>query len=156
MIDIIRTNSADKSFLLLIAQLNSDLALRNGEIQNMYNQYNFIESIDTVIIATDNKVAVACGCFKIFNNDTVEIKRMYVEKEYRGKGISKKVLGRLEEWAKELGYKKSILETGIYQMEAIGLYEKSGYIRIPNYGQYAGMDTSVCMMKQLVNENLED
>ena len=74
---------------------------------------------------------------------------MYVDIGYRGFGISKKILGELENWANELGFKYAILETGIEQPEAIGLYKKSGYQTIDNYGQYKGMDSSVCMKKQI-------
>jgi len=74
---------------------------------------------------------------------------MYVLPEFRGKGISRKILSGLEEWTKELGYKKCILETGINQHEALALYQKSGFIRIPNYGQYADVENSFCFEKVL-------
>ncbi|WP_407524361.1 GNAT family N-acetyltransferase [Lacibacter sp. MH-610] len=56
---------------------------------------------------------------------------------------------QLEQWAKEEGYSAAVLETGKKQPEAIRLYEKCGYSRIPNYGQYAGVENSVCMKKEL-------
>ena len=74
---------------------------------------------------------------------------MFVHLDYRGKGISKTVLNELEKWAQDNGFKKAILETGTKQFEAIGLYQKSGYKKIDNYGQYAGIETSVCMLKEL-------
>jgi len=79
----------------------------------------------------------------------MEVKRMYTLPESRGKGISSKVLGELEKWATELSCKKCILETGKKQPEAIGLYKKNGYEVIPNYGQYAGIENSVCFEKDL-------
>ena len=74
---------------------------------------------------------------------------MFVKPEFRGKGISKFVLKELESWGSQLGYSKSVLETGTKQLEAIGLYTKSGYSRIDNYGPYVNMPYSVCMQKNL-------
>ncbi len=74
---------------------------------------------------------------------------MYVPVEQRGKGIASRVLQELEQWAGELNYKEIILETGKAQPEAIGLYQKSGYTTIPSYGQYAGVENSVCMKKSI-------
>jgi GNAT superfamily N-acetyltransferase len=80
---------------------------------------------------------------------TVEIKRMFVRPKQCGKGLASSVLRELESWAQELGYTHAILETGRKQAEAIGLYQKYGYKRIENYGQYQGMANSVCFGKNL-------
>jgi ribosomal protein S18 acetylase RimI-like enzyme len=77
----------------------------------------------------------------------MEIKRMYVPPQFRGNGYASLVLEELETWAKELGYKKCILETGLKQPEAIRLYEKNNFQKIPNYGQYADVENSVCFEK---------
>jgi GNAT superfamily N-acetyltransferase len=77
----------------------------------------------------------------------MEVKRMYVLPNNRGKGIATTLLWELEKWALELGYMKCVLETGKRQPEAISLYEKSGYQRIPNYGQYKGVENSICFEK---------
>jgi GNAT superfamily N-acetyltransferase len=79
----------------------------------------------------------------------MEIKRMYTSPESRKMGIASRVLSELEKWAFELSYGKCILETGKRQTEAIGLYIKTRYTRIPNYGQYAGVENSVCFEKKL-------
>ena len=57
------------------------------------------------------------------------------------------MLQELEIWAKELSFDECILETGFKQPEAIAFYKKSGYQVIPNYGQYVGVENSVCMIK---------
>ena len=133
MIEIIRTESTDTDFRNLIAELDHELYDRYGEAQNNLDTHNKIEACDTVIIGSlDNKM-VGCGCFKKIDQDTVEIKRMFVRKDYRGQGISKTILVELETWAQEYGFKYVILETGNKQPEAIGLYEKSGYQQIDNY-----------------------
>jgi len=149
MILIKRTTSRNKDFRELIALLDSDLNNRYGTEQTVYDQYNIIESIDTVVVAYLNNIPAGCGCFKIYDSDTIEIKRMFVKTEMRGKGISKLILKELENWGIEKGYSQAILETGIKQTEAIGLYEKSGYQKIENFGPYVGMPYSICMKKLL-------
>jgi GNAT superfamily N-acetyltransferase len=79
----------------------------------------------------------------------MEVKRMFTLPEYRGRGIAARVLEELEQWAVELSSHSCRLETGMKQPEAIRLYEKSGYRRIPNYGQYEGVFNSVCFEKKL-------
>ena len=79
----------------------------------------------------------------------MEVKRMYTLPEYRGKGLAAMVLSDLEKWASELAYKRCVLETGKRQPEAIKLYEKNGYQVTPNYGQYIGIENSVCFEKPL-------
>jgi len=81
----------------------------------------------------------------------MEVKRMYVSPNHRGKGIAKKILSELEQWTKELGCKRCILETGVNQPEALALYHNSGFKRILNYGQYANVKTSFCFEKVLVS-----
>jgi GNAT superfamily N-acetyltransferase len=147
MIILKRCNSNNQDFKILITKLDSDLNGRYGKLQSQYNEFNQIENIETVVIAYFNNFAVGCGCFKQYNDKCVEIKRMYVKPEYRGKGIAIKILSELENWAKEKGNKSSILETGLKQNEAINLYTKLGYYRIDNFGQYKGNENSICMEK---------
>lgn len=150
LVSILRTDSTSRDFVELVARLDAELAERDGSEHEYYAQFNKIESIKHVVIAYDDGKAVACGAFKQFEPDAMEVKRMYTLPEYRGKGIAALVLAELETWATELPCGRCVLETGLKQPEAIRLYEKSGYSRIPNYGQYVGMDNSVCFEKMLV------
>lgn len=84
--------------------------------------------------------------------DSIEIKRMFVKSENRGSGIAQLILNELEKWAIENNFFKSILETGIKQPGAIRFYTKSGYVKIDNYGQYAGNSNSFCMSKNLIKK----
>lgn len=94
--------------------------------------------------------AIGCGGVCAEDGDgPVELRRMYVAPAARGQGISRRILAALEQEALALGRTWIRLETGINQPEAIGLYESSGYRRIPNYGPYAGEARSVCFEKQL-------
>ena len=149
VVKLIRCNSKSKDFLNLIQQLDADLAQRNGISQLSYDKFNKIQNIETVVVAYVDHVPAGCGCFKPYDSQTAEIKRMYVKPENRGKGLSKQILTELEKWAQESGYSKLCLETGLKQPEAIGLYNKSGYSRIDNYGQYADMPNSICFGKHL-------
>jgi GNAT superfamily N-acetyltransferase len=79
----------------------------------------------------------------------MEVKRMFTRPEWRGRGLAVKVLNELEVWAAEMGYTRCVLETGTRQPYAIALYRKAGYVQIPNYGQYEGVENSVCFEKWL-------
>jgi len=144
-----RTNSSDTDFQNLVKLLDADLAVRDGEDHGFYHQFNSIDALKNCVVAYSEDTAVGCGAFKPFSEDAVEIKRMYTNEGMRGKGFASKILNELETWAKEEGFSKCVLETGIKQPEAIALYEKNGYYRIPNYGQYIGIDNSVCYEKLL-------
>ncbi len=142
-----RTNSDDLNFQGLVTLLDMDLKIRDGEDYLFYAQLNKIDAIkNAVVIFIENK-SVACGGFKKHNSHSVEIKRIFVREEFRRNGIAMMVLKELELWAQELNFTECILETGINQPEAIRLYQKIGYFKIPNYDQYAGVATSICMKK---------
>jgi GNAT superfamily N-acetyltransferase len=149
MIIIQRTNSDHPDFIQLVRELDADLAVRDGEDHSFYAQFNTIDKIKYAVLAYENGQPLGCGAIKEFSEDTMEIKRMFVLPESRKRGIASRVLSALETWAGELSCKKCILETGKRQPEAIGLYRRNGYTPIPNYGQYAGMDNSVCFEKAI-------
>ena len=149
MPQIVRTNSDNPDFHLLTRQLDIALCDIYGTKQEDYEEYNRIVDLPTVVLAYENEVPVGCGCFKTFNEDTVEIKRMFVLPEHRGHGVASRILYELETWAIELNYTYSALETGKGQPVAIDLYQRCGYTITGNYGQYADNDKSVCMMKAL-------
>lgn len=152
MITIIRTMSDNADFQQLVKALDIDLKVRDGEEHAFYAQFNGLDMIRHVIVAYQGSHAVGCGAIKAYDSETMEIKRMFVVTEERSKGIASIVLSALEDWANELGCKKCILETGNKQPEAIALYFKNDYVRIPNYAQYAGIENSVCLEKRLFVE----
>jgi len=149
MIQVIRTNSDNPDFVELVKCLDADLAIRDGADHSFYAQFNKIDKIRHVVLAYENGKPLGCGAMKEYAPDTMEIKRMYVPLESRGRGIATTVLSELEKWAGELRYTKCVLETGKKQPEAIVLYKKQGYTLIPNYGQYAGVENSLCFEKLL-------
>lgn len=127
--------------------LDEDLAIKDGVEHSFYAQFNKVDKIKYAIVAYEGNESVGCGAIKEYDNTSVEVKRMYTDPSQRGKGIATKILKELEDWAKELSYKRCVLETGKRQPDAVALYEKNEYIRIPNYGQYTGIENSVCFEK---------
>lgn len=148
-IHIIRTTSENPDFAKLIAALDEDLYQRNGEAQLKYRPYNKVDTIKHVVVVYLEGKPIGCGAFKKFDDESVEIKRMFVYPEMRGKQLAAKILQELENWAIEEGYSKAVLETGHKQTEAIRLYTVAGYLLTDNYGQYAGMEESICYRKEL-------
>ncbi len=148
--EIVYTDSENTDFVKLIKMLDEDLNRRYGELQKQYEVHNRVDHIKNVVLLYINGCPAACGAFKRYDTEASELKRIFVAKEYRGRGLSKTIVARLEESAIKEGFEYALLETGIRQQEAIGLYKKCGYEVIPNYGAYAGNSNSICMRKKLV------
>ena len=150
MIKLIRTNSENQDFINLVSELDNLLKVKDGDEHEFYSQYNKVDSINHVLLAYENDVVVACGAFKEFTEECVEIKRMFVLPNSRGKGFATKVLLGLEAWASELLFSHAVLETGKNLPDAISLYTKYGYQKIANYGQYKNVSNSVCFNKKII------
>lgn len=101
------------------------------------------------LIASSGGQPVGCGAVRRIEARTGEIKRMYVSPDARGRGIGRAVLAALEAEARTLGIARLVLETGLRQGEALALYERAGFSRIPAFGEYASSPLSVCMAKDL-------
>ena len=97
----------------------------------------------------DGSAALGCGALRVLDPGLGEIKRMYVRRAYRGRGLSRLMLRHLEKTAGDIGVRCLRLETGPEQREAISLYKASGYTDIPAYGEYVGSPVSICMEKEL-------
>ncbi len=149
MTTLTRTNSDNPDFKKLVVLLDASLAETDGDEHDFYHQFNGIDQIKYAVVAYIGNEAVGCGAIKQYKDTTVEIKRMYVQPKHRGQNIAGKILTELEQWAKELGFDTCILETGKRQYSAIALYPKHGYEIIDNYGQYVGVENSICMTKKI-------
>jgi putative acetyltransferase len=146
-------------FKIKTANANSQeiISLSNklhNELEKFYGEgiiESFKEENETMFVFyaayNDEGMAVACGALKKFDEITAEIKRMYVKPEYRGRGISKKILLKLEHHARELHYKRLVLETGLKQPEAMNLYSKFEYTPIKCYGRHSNDPDSRCFEK---------
>ena len=145
---LIRTNSDNQDFIQLVKMLDEYLAYVDGDDHAFYDQFNKIDALQHCILIFEDENPVGCGAIKPYDKTSAELKRMFVIPEFRGKGYASKIVSELERWAKEMGFKKVILETGINQLDAIRLYEKT-YERMENYGQYKGVQNSLCFIKEL-------
>ncbi|SHK94904.1 GNAT family N-acetyltransferase [Myroides odoratimimus] len=146
---ITRTNSDNKDFLNLITELDKYLKTTDGDEHDFFDQYNKVDHINHVIVIYEDSQAIACGAIKEYDSHTMEVKRMYTAPIARGKGVASIVLAELEKWSLELGYTRCILEMGKLQTQAEILYRKNNYTVIPNYGQYEGVESSLCFEKVL-------
>jgi GNAT superfamily N-acetyltransferase len=149
LFEVTRTDSSAVDFANLADRLTRFLAVHNGENDSFYSKFNKVDGIPTVVVVYANGSAIACGAFRAMGDATVEIKRMFVDPDYRGKGAAKAVLTELETWAAETGATHAVLETSKRLIPAVSLYQASGYEMIENYEPYVGVEDSVCMRKKL-------
>jgi putative acetyltransferase len=148
MITLTRTTSDNPDFKRLTQLFDDYLVDIDGDEKDFFAQFNQIH-LDHVIVYYENGIGVGCGAFKEYEPKVAEIKRMFVMPEARGKGIAVAILNELEAWAAASGYESTLLETSVKLESAIALYKKSGYQTIENYGQYVGVQSSVCMNKNI-------
>jgi len=122
-----------------------------GGVQNRkgFIPYNISQSIGTVIIAYIDNLAVGCAGLKEYSGTDAEIKRVWVEPEYRRQHIAEDMMKMLEELAKKKQFQRTVLQTREAMREAVSLYEKLGYYRINNYPPYDKLDGAVCYAKNL-------
>lgn len=143
---LVKTNSDNLDFKKLSALFDEYLVDIDGDERDFFAFYNNVK-LENVLVIYENEEAVGCGGFKKYDDTTAEIKRMFVHPNHRNKGIARIILSELEKWATEKGFTSYILETSPKLTSAVALYEKSGYHLIPNYGQYVGVENSICMKK---------
>ena len=147
---LMRTDSDNPDFLRLIRLLDEGLRENYGELQKQFDRHNGLEHIHHVAVLYLDGQAAGCGAFKLRDDGSAELKRIYVDKPFRGQGLSKRIVGELERWAAEEGITRAVLETGLLQQAAIGLYHAMGYRDIENFPPYVGNPNSLCMGKDLV------
>ncbi|OWP85092.1 GNAT family N-acetyltransferase [Flavobacterium davisii] len=143
----IYTTSDNPDFKHLTRLFDKYLVDIDGDQKDFFSHHNN-KYLKHVLVVYENEEAVGCGAFKEYDTVTAEIKRMFVHPEKRGKGIATFILNEIEKWANEYGYHNFILETSPKLENAIALYTKSGYNLIPNFGQYIGIENSICMKKE--------
>ena len=144
-----RTNGNDKDFIENCRLLDMDLDRRVGKKikRDKYKKYNQLDEIQEAIVVYEDNKAVGGGAIRRYDDENIELKRVFVHTEYQGRGIGSKLVSLLIEWAMELGYQRMILETGELLAESCAVYKKLGFEVIPNYGPYVDMPESLCMAK---------
>jgi GNAT superfamily N-acetyltransferase len=137
----------------LIKNLQKEFVVRyGGPDETPVHPEQFSAPHGLFLVGRLGGVPVACGGWRRLPDSDPpagEIKRMYVDAGFRGRGLSRQVLHALESTAREAGLRRLQLETGDKQPEAIGLYLATGWQRIPSYGYYADEPGSQCFGKDL-------
>ncbi|SRR5579884_4013239 len=133
----------------LVACLDEELDRLYGAVPDQFTAANALAEHATFLVGYVAGRPVACGAFRALDDSAVEVKRLYVEPEFRGRGLARRLLAELEGRARRSGFSLARLETGVRQPEAIRLYESAGYRRIASYGIYAGNADSICFEKPL-------
>lgn len=149
-IEVLRTDRGNCDFNRLVRLLDDDLEGRYGALQKQFDAHNKVDHILDAVVVYREGSPVACGAIKEYDSSSIELKHIFVMKEYRNQGLAGLLVKKLEDIAKERGYRYAILETGTGQPEAIGLYKKHGYEVMENYSPYAGNSNSICMKKELL------
>ncbi len=149
--DYVRTDGKNEDFIENCRLLDMDLDRRVGKQikREKYEKFNQLDEIRETIVVYDHGRAVGGGAIRRYDDETVELKRVFVHNEYQGQGIGSRLVSLLIEWAAELGYRRMILETGELLAESCAVYKKLGFAVIPNYGPYADMPESLCMAKTI-------
>jgi putative acetyltransferase len=149
----IRTNNTDTRFVKLCSMLDQYLISVIGEKkqQKEYNKHNVLADIENVILLVDGEKSIGCAGLKRIDTTTAEVKRVFIADEFRHHGYGRKMISEIEHLAKNKGYKILLLETGVPMKSAWEFYASCGFSLIENYGPYAGMDSSVCMKKNIEN-----
>ena len=146
---IIRTDYLNPAFQELVAELNTDLANRDGK-DHPLSQFNEIIHLKHVVVVYLKNKAVGCGAIAKYDLVATEIKRMYVTPSHRGQQLGENILSELENWTKELGLSKCILFMGVNQPEAMKLYLRNNFSVIENYGKLKDIPESICLAKTLL------
>ena len=144
-----RPDSEDASALIFELEANLE-PLYPKESQHGFSIEKLLqEKVDFFVTRVDGKPA-SCGAIKLFDVDYGEVKRLYVRPKFRGLGLGKLMLNHLADFAKDNGVYVLRLETGIYQTEAIGLYERVGFKKIGPFGEYQEDSLSIFYEKSLL------
>ncbi|MGJ5179058.1 GNAT family N-acetyltransferase [Bradyrhizobium oligotrophicum] len=134
----------------MIAELSATLARITGDSgRSSFDPDDVRGARACFVVARDAQGrAIGCGALRPLEADIAEVKRMYARPGTRGVGAA--ILTHLETAAAGFGYDAIRLETRLVNARAVAFYERNGYCRIPNYGNYVGRPEAVCFETRLV------
>ena len=148
--DLAEADPAAPEAAELISALDADLRERYPGLPiHGIDPAEFRSTNGVFLLGRIHGIAVACGAIRPLSDGAAELKRMFVRSDHRGRGFAKAILKALERIATGRGYQTIRLETGVYQPEAIALYESAGYHGVPCFGEYASEPRSRCFEKSL-------
>ncbi len=146
------SNNSDFKYFSDCLEEYFNVLVGGEENRKSFIPHNSLELIKDVIIAYEEEKAVACASFKKFDEQTAEMKRVWVLPEYRKRHIASELIKRLEKHAYDNGYKEMVLQTRAVCNDAVELYKSFGYVQIENYPPYDEMSEAVCYKKSLGDE----
>ena len=140
-----------KDFIKLCGELDSylNMAIGGEDKREKYKKYNHLDTMDYVVLAYVGDKAIGCAALRRYSDTEIEVKRVFLQDAYRGRNIGGMLLQNLIDKAKELGFARMILETGLFLDASVRLYRRFGFERIPNYGDYQNMEESYCMGREI-------
>ncbi len=141
------TDGSDESFRRFYIETENYYSQIVGGEKNRqeFAPYNLSNTISDVIIAYSNGKPVGCAGLKKYSDSDIEIKRVWVEPESRGQKIASRMLNLIEEKARQMNYRRTILQTRPMMTDAVRLYENRGYSIIDNYPPYDRLEGAICM-----------
>lgn len=143
-----RPDTADAT--QLIEELEGELSQHYpAESRHGYSIEKLLKLNVAFFVIRKDGAPAGCGGIQLFGQEYGELKRMYVRPEFRGLGLARLMLEYLSGYAKDHGVQVLRLETGIQQHDAIALYEKWGFRRIPVFGEYKEDPLSLCYEKTI-------
>lgn len=147
-------NDGKKLFLQYANSLNYDLCFQNfdKELKSIDKEYN--NPNGALILAYKNKLAIGCVGIRKFSNKTAELKRMFVQKEYRGNKIGQTMLELVLDISNKLNYKKIRLDTLPSMKKAHKLYRDNGFVEIPSY-RFNPIKGTIFMQKYLSDKKVK-
>lgn len=120
-----------------------------GDVHLRYAEFNRPENFACLAVVYEDSVPIACGAWKVEDEHSAELKRIYVLPEHRRKGAAKLLIRALEEHAASTGRTRMILETARTTADSASLYLSLGYREMDYYGSLAGADNCLCFEKDL-------
>ncbi|MCX6047019.1 MAG: GNAT family N-acetyltransferase [Chloroflexi bacterium] len=143
-----RPDTADATALIMELEAHLDPLYPRASRHGFSIEKLLAEAVPFFVLRSDGMPA-GCGGIQLVGTEYGELKRMYVRPQFRGLGFAKLMIEHLAAYAQAEGVPLLRLETGIYQREAIGLYERMGFYQIPPFGPYTADPLSLCYEKQL-------
>ncbi|MCM1153769.1 MAG: GNAT family N-acetyltransferase [Roseburia sp.] len=149
------TNSNDEDFkkFYLITEEYYSRIVGGLENRRAFVPYNISDSIQDVVIAYKDNKAAGCAGLKAYSPTDAEVKRVWVEPDYRGQRLATKLMECIEAKAKEQNFQRTILQTREIMQDAVSLYRKLGYQQIADYPPYDKLAGAVCFAKNLCQKS---
>lgn len=152
-----QTDGDDAALVAMVAAQQSELSVRYGENPDHgFTQPPLHADTTWLVLHDDDGAALGCAAVQPLSHtvadaapDLGEVKRLYVVPDARGRGLSRVLMDAVETAARDLGYRRLQLETGMQQPEALALYRGLGYTDIAPYGYYKDSAETVCLTKEL-------